>query len=170
MVTQTVGVSPIGKNELPPFFLTPMLLPRTTTIHERVFLMPVPTGIVKIKNASTGFMLDSNTDYKVYTNPDNGGDFQKWKITPGNDPGAYNITDVSTQYRLDSNPDERVYTSTKNDGSFQQWYLEEDPKITGFYKIRDVATRLVLDSNADREVYTKTDNGGNYQMWTFQTT
>ncbi len=49
------------------------------------------------KNVATGFVVDSNIDGQAYTQPENGGSYQKWFLE-----GA-RLRNVATNKSLDSN-------------------------------------------------------------------
>jgi hypothetical protein len=84
--------------------------------------MSFEAGLYHVQSVATGFMLDGNTDRKIYSNPDNGRAFQEWKITPAGDD-AYHLQSVATGYVLDGNTQGEIYANSDNGGAFQKWKL-----------------------------------------------
>jgi hypothetical protein len=122
--------------------------------------------IQRFQSLATGYALDSNFNGAVYAGGWNGGNYQRWYVTPS---GTYagrqlvTVTDVATGRCLDSNTSRAVYTLGCNNGSFQKWI--EWPSSYGTYVLQDLATLFVLDGNAAGQMYTNDYNGGSYQKW-----
>jgi hypothetical protein len=133
----------------------------------------VPSSTAFFGDKATGFYLDSNTrkflnndSYNAYTNPFNGGAYQKWVMIPAGN-NYFFLRDDATGFYLDSNAGQSVYTGHFNGGSFQQWQLIG--KGGGYFFLRDKATGFYLDSS-NNNVYTGSFNGGPYQQWAVQLT
>jgi hypothetical protein len=59
---------------------------------------------------------------EMFTLPDNGGDFQKWRVEGlGNE--TFKLTNIATGRVLDSNNNGNLYAIEINGGSFQNWKL-----------------------------------------------
>lgn len=73
---------------------------------------------VVLRNDATDRVLDSNSAGAVYTNPSNGGSYQKWVMT-GNDT-VTQFENVQTELCLQTNGDGRLFT-TGCGSNYQNW-------------------------------------------------
>jgi serine/threonine-protein kinase len=124
-------------------------------------LVAAAPAVQTFQDVATGFCLDSNTSGNLYTQPCNGGSFQKWTVTTGGIGGSVRLQDLATGRCLDSNTSGNGYTLPCNGGNFQQWKSNGGSVIT----LTNIATGRCLDSNTARSAYTLQCNGGSFQKW-----
>lgn len=114
-----------------------------------------------IKDYKTGRCLDSNTHGSAYTQPCNGGSYQKWYQV--NTSNGFILKNAKTGRCLDSNTHGSLYTQPCNGGSYQVWVSASFAAT--YSTVWDNKTGRYLDSNTHGNAYTQPYNGGGYQRW-----
>jgi hypothetical protein len=128
--------------------------------HASVYL----AGTYNIVHHQNGYCLDSNSSFKVYMLPCNGGNYQKWKVTLQSQPCGegecyvqITLKDVATGYCLDSNGTS-LYTHVCG-STYQVW---TGSNVMG--TLEQSVTSVCLDGSGT-SVYVLACNQGAYQIW-----